>query len=195
MRIPNAVHQSRPWRIHEILSDFIVEDVWALPVHGGVEDAPRALGLVTTLDPAKAESRPARALWNLRRWLGSRFGWDDDAGMLPIPGTGEVSLAGRLPDDLRDTSSDMDFGRLPFKPLYRTDREMAAELSNHTVHGVMHLGWVDKGEGRYQAEMAVYVKPRGRFGAAYMAAIRPFRHWVVYPALMRQIGRAWSRAT
>jgi len=56
----------------------------------------------------------------------------------------------------------------------------------------MHLAWVEKGEGRYQGQMAVYVKPRGRFGAAYMALIRPFRRRVVYPALMRQIERAWN---
>ena len=35
-------------------------------------------------------------------------------------------------------------------PLFRTDNEFAAELSNQTVHGVMHLAWVDRGEGRYQ---------------------------------------------
>jgi hypothetical protein len=58
---------------------------------------------------------------------------------------------------------------------------------------VMHLGWVDQGEGRYQGQMGVYVKPRGRLGAAYMTLIRPFRHRVVYPALMRQIARAWKR--
>jgi hypothetical protein len=40
--------------------------------------------------------------------------------------------------------------------------------------------------------MAVYVKPRGRLGKGYMALIRPFRHWVVYPALLRQIERAWN---
>jgi len=26
-----------------------------------------------------------------------------------------------------------------------------------------------------------------------MAFIAPFRHWVVYPALLRQIERAWNR--
>jgi hypothetical protein len=81
---------------------------------------------------------------------------------------------------------------LPFTPLYRTDDEFAAEISNQTVHGVMHLAWVDQGEGRYHGQMAVYVKPRGRFGTAYMAFIKPFRHWVVYPALMRQFERAWA---
>jgi hypothetical protein len=40
--------------------------------------------------------------------------------------------------------------------------------------------------------MAVYVKPRGTFGRAYMALIKPFRYLIVYPALMRQFERAWS---
>jgi hypothetical protein len=44
----------------------------------------------------------------------------------------------------------------------------------------------------YHGQMGVYVKPRGRFGTAYMALIGPFRHLIVYPALMRQIKRAWD---
>ncbi|MEW9522140.1 fumarylacetoacetate hydrolase family protein [Streptomyces tubercidicus] len=35
------------------------------------------------------------------------------------------------------------------------------------------------------------VKPNGLFGKVYMAAIRPLRHLIVDPALMRMIGRAW----
>jgi hypothetical protein len=118
---------------------------------------------------------------------------DEAAGKLPIPGTSEISLAGRLPDELRDTAVDVDFGSLPFSPLYRTDVEFAAEVSNRTVHGVVHVAWAEQGDGRYQGQMAVYVKPRGRLGKGYMALIRPFRYWVVYPALMRQIDRAWTR--
>ena len=64
--------------------------------------------------------------------------------------------------------------------------EAAAEISNRTVHGVVHLGWVDRGEGRYQGEMAVYVKPRGAFGKGYMLLIKPFRHLIVYPAMLRE---------
>jgi len=56
----------------------------------------------------------------------------------------------------------------------------------------MHLAWVDRGEERYQGQMAVYVKPRGRLGKRYMTLIAPVRHWVVYPALMRQIEQAWN---
>jgi Protein of unknown function (DUF2867) len=35
------------------------------------------------------------------------------------------------------------------------------------------------------------VKPNGLFGKAYMAAIRPFRHLIVYPAAMREVERGW----
>jgi hypothetical protein len=203
MRLPNAAHESRPWRIREIARDFILEDVWELPVHGGAEDFQRLLDIAAASDPANAESLPTRVLWRVRDRLGSWFDLgrisapvdgdqDDASGKLPIPGTTEVSLAGRLPDDLRNTAADLGFGSLPFVPLYRTDVEFAAEVSNQTVHGVMHLAWVSQGEGRYQGQMAVYVKPRGPFGKGYMALIKPFRYWIVYPALMRQIERAWN---
>ena len=197
MRISNAVHASGPWRIREIVGDFTLEDVWALPVEGTEADRDRAFALVTRLDPTDSDSLPARALWALRDLLGRLFGLGRIAGgerpgALTIPGTTETSLRGRLPQDLRGTAKDVDFGRLPFDPLFRTDDEFAAEISNRTVHGVLHLAWVPEAHGRYRAQMAVYVKPRGRLGAAYMALIRPFRHLVVYPALMRQIERAWK---
>ena len=198
MRLPNAAHESLPWRIREIVPDFTLEDVWALPAHGGADDFARLLELGTSLDPANADSLPARALWRVRDRLGAWFDLgrisepDDGAGALPIPGTEQRSLAERLPDDLRNSPWDHDFGSLPFQPLYRTDTEAAAEVSNKTVHGVMHLGWVDQGGGRFQGQMAVYVKPRGRFGKAYMAFIKPFRYLIVYPALIRQVERRWD---
>ena len=203
-RLPNAAHESRPWRIREITSDFTLEDVWALPVQGGAEDFPVLLELMASSDPANAESLPTRFLWRLRDLLGRGFDLGrisapvdadrgDATGKLPIPGTNETSLAERLPDDLRGTAADLDFGSLPFVPLYRTEVEFAAEVSNRTVHGAMHLAWVDQGGGRYQGQMAVYVKPRGRLGEGYMALIKPFRYLIVYPALMRQTERMWNK--
>jgi hypothetical protein len=203
MRISNSEHESRPWRIREIAPDFTLEDVWALPAHGGVEDFQTLLELMASSDPGSVESLATRVLWSVRDRLGSWFDLgrisipidsrrDDAAGTLPIPSTNETSLIDRLPDDLRNTAADLQFGSLPFAPLYRTDVEFAAEVSNRTVHGVMHLAWVDQGEGRYQGQMAVYVKPRGLVGKGYMALIKPFRYWIVYPALMRQIERAWN---
>jgi Protein of unknown function (DUF2867) len=203
MRLPNATHESRPWRIREIAPDFVLEDVWALPAQGGADDFQTLLEMMASSDPAHAESAPTRILWRVRDRLGRWFSLgristaakgdrDDVAGRLPIPGTSETSLAERLPEELRDTASNLEFASLPFEPLYRTDVEFAAEISNRTVHGAMHLAWVDQGEGRYQGQMAVYVKPRGPFGRSYMALIKPFRHWIVYPALMRQTERTWK---
>ena len=155
-----------------------------------------------SLDFPGSTSLPTRVLWSTRDLLGRWFGLGrisvpiggtaDGAARLPIPNANETSLTDRLPDDLRDTAN-LDFGSTPFVPLYRTEDEYAAELSNRTVHAVLHLAWVDQGEGDYQGQMAVYVKPRGRFGRGYMAFIKPFRYLVVYPALMRHIEGAWKR--
>ena len=199
MRVPNEVQLARPWRIHALVTDFTLEDVWTLPlVGGGPDDFAAVVEMGTEFNPAEAESWPTRFLWKLRDRLGAWFSMGRisqgaaAADRLPIPGTDEFSVAERLPADLRGTADDVRFGHLPFVSLYRTADEFAAEVSNSTVHGVMHLAWVDRGDGRQQGQMAVYVKPRGRFGTAYMAFIKPFRYWIVYPALERQIERAWS---
>ena len=197
-RVANASHASLPWRIHEIVPDFTLEDVWVLPARGGAGDFDRLLALGTDLDPANADSRAARFLWRVRDRLGAWFDLgrisEPEGGndRLPIPGTEETTLADRLPPDLRAAEWDRDFGSLPFRPLFRTDTEAAAEISNRTVHGVMHLGWAETGDGEYQGRMAVYVKPRGRLGHAYMAFIKPFRYAIVYPALLRQFERRWD---
>ena len=39
--------------------------------------------------------------------------------------------------------------------------------------------------------MAVLGEANGLLGTVYLAAIRPFRHLIVYPAMMRAIERAW----
>lgn len=199
MKLPKAEHESRPWRIHDVVPDFRLEDVWALPTPGGPDDFQRLLDLMGSFDPSDADSRAARFLWAFRDRLGA---WLDlgeissavegrEVGELPIPGTGETSLIDRLPADLRGTG-DQSFIAVPFVPLYRADREAAAEISNKTVHGVVHLSWVEGDDGRYEGRMAVYVKPRGLFGRGYMALIKPFRYQVVYPALMRSLAKAWK---
>jgi hypothetical protein len=154
--------------------------------------------VIGSLDPTATDSSASRALFDLRHRLGRCLRWD--AGTrLPIPGSTETTLKDRLPRDLRSTADGLTLGSagldnlgVHFAPLYVTDRESAAETSNRTMHGVLHLGWVDAGGGRYQGQLAIYVKPRGALGHAYMALIRPFRYLVVYPALMREIEKAWK---
>jgi Protein of unknown function (DUF2867) len=188
MRLPDTAHTSRPWRIHELVPDFRLEDVWALPTPGGPDDFPRLVQQLASGDPAQSSSRAARTLWAIRWKVGELLGWDGtDAGR----DAERPTLRDRLPTDLREGPSGPTFDVAPFTSLYLLDDEWAAEIINRTVHGVMHIGWVPDQAGGYRGEMAVYVKPNGLFGNAYMAAIRPFRHLIVYPPLMREIERDW----
>lgn len=189
MRLPDSTQASQPWRIHEVVRDFRLEDVWALPTPGGPDDFPRLVRLAASFDPSRSTFGAVRALFAIRWKVGELLGWDaPDAGLDTRVG----SLRDRLPADLRETASRSEFEALPFSPLYVTDDELAAEIANRTVHGVMHIGWVPDGTGACRGQMAVYVKPNGLRGEAYLAAIKPFRHLIVYPAMLRDLGRRWS---
>jgi hypothetical protein len=191
MKLPNTAHTSRPWRIHELTPDFRLEDVWALPTPGGPDDFPRLVELIASGDTAQASSRAARTLWAIRWKVGELLGWDaPDAGI----GSRVPTLRDRLPADLRAGPSGPEFDTLPFTSLYMTDDEWAAEVANRTVHGILHLGWVPDEAGGYRGQMGVYVKPNGLLGNAYMAAIMPFRHRVVYPPMLRDLERDWAAA-
>jgi hypothetical protein len=192
MSLPNTAHSSKPWRIHELTADFRLEDVWALPTSGGPDDFPRLVRLIASGDPSQASSCAVRTLFAIRWKVGELLGWDGpDTGQDPTRPT----IRERLPVELRDTASGLDFDALPFTALYLIDDECAAEIVNRTVHGVLHIGWVLHHTGGYRGQMAVLVKPNGLLGTVYLAAIRPFRHLIVYPTLLRQIKREWRAGT
>jgi len=188
MRLPETAHTSRPWRIHELTRDFRVEDVWELPWRGGADDFGSLVEGFTSGDPSQDSPAVVRALFAIRWKLGELLGWDDPGSGI---GSRVPTLGDRLPANLRDGPSGPEFDGLPFKSLYLTDDEWAAEIANRTMHGVLHIGRVPDGTGGYRAHMAVLVKPNGLLGNLYMAAIKPFRHLIVYPSIMRQIEREW----
>ncbi|MBB4907447.1 DUF2867 domain-containing protein [Actinophytocola algeriensis] len=199
MKVSNDVLKTQRWIITDIVHDFDVEDVWALPIDGGADDFGAVIDLMSFIDFPESAPLPVRLLWGIRDLLGRMFGLGristsaDDAGVWPpVPGTGERSLLGRVPEELRNTATDSRLAGKPFRPLYLTGTEFADEISNRTMYGVMHLAWVDQGGGRYQGQMTVYVKPRGAVGKAYMAFIKPFRYAIIYPALMRYLERSWA---
>jgi Protein of unknown function (DUF2867) len=190
MRVANSVHRSRPWRIHEIAQEFRLEDVWELPTPGGAEDFPRLVRQMSSGEPGESSSRVARALWAIRWKLGELLDWDT-ADVVER----RASLREHLPDDLGESPRGPGFDAAPFTSLYLLDDEWAAEIVNRTVHGILHVGWVRDENGGYRGEMAVYVKPDGVLGTVYMAAIRPLRYLIVYPALLRQVEREWRAST
>lgn len=170
-----------------------VYDVWALPTPGGPCDF--QLLVRQFLDSSPSANLPplVRALFAIRWRLGEWLGWD---GPDVSVGSRVASLRERLDDELRALPAP-DPQEMPFTTVYLTDNEWAAELANKTVHCVLHLSWVpDPGlPGGFRGQMAVLVKPSGWWGRIYMAAIAPFRHFLVYPALMRGIGARWLERT
>jgi hypothetical protein len=186
MRLPNHAQTGRSWRVHELTQDFRLEDVWALPISGGAEDFHRLVNLIASGEASRGTSRSVRMLWAIRWKVGKLLGWDR-----PDARSGAPAVRDRLPADLRAAPSGPEFAAGRFTSLYLLDDEWAAEIANRTMRGVLHVGWVPDGKGGYRGQLAVYVKPNGVLGIGYLAAIRPFRQLMVYPQMLRQIGRTW----
>lgn len=83
-----------------------------------------------------------------------------------------------------------DRGGAGFVPIYQEPEEQLSRIENRTVTGFLHLSLVER-----RPRMAVYVRPHGRLGHAYMRLIEPFRRWVVYPSLLAAGRRAVERLT
>lgn len=197
MRLSNEAHQGYPWRIARIAPDFKLLDAWDLGVRGSRGDFSSFIDTMNALDLATSGPPAVRVLFRLRSKLGRWFkwndgGWDDGAIKLAIPGCTETTLSARLPEDLKDSVPVRQGKASKFRPLYHTDDEWAAELSNKTVHAIQHLVWIDEGGGHYRGQLGVYVKPRGWFGRFYLALIGPFRRAIVYPAGIARIKSIWQ---
>jgi hypothetical protein len=77
-----------------------------------------------------------------------------------------------------------------FRPVYAEAEEQLFRIENRTVVAFMHLSLADR-----RPRIAVYVRPKGRFGSLYMRLIEPFRHAVVYPGLLAAGRRAALRVS
>lgn len=189
MRISEDEHRKQPWRIHELASDFTVEDVWAYRTPGAREhDFGTMLTAMRTGAAFTKQPALVRFLFALRWRIGAILKWDDASDGVGVRVTG---LRERLPPDLRDAPRGFDNPAMPLQPVYELENEAARELANKTVHTVMHLGWVKGSGDDYELHMAVLVKPNGVLGRLYMLAIAPFRYLFVYPAITRQWENAW----
>ena len=179
MKSTPAAHRARPWRVHQVAADFDCIDVWRFDV-GDV-------GLEKFLDVFWRQMRVAETwkLSRLRLAIGRAMGWDEKPNSLPIPGCTETTVAARLDATERRDGEPSPMPAEGVKPIYRFEKDALYEISNDTVHALLHVGMVPGG-----AELAVYVKSRGLFTDFYMAAIWPFRHFVIYPALISRVERA-----
>jgi uncharacterized protein DUF2867 len=193
MRLADSEYLSRPWRLHEIAADFEVEDVWQLPTPGGPDDLARLVRSFALGDGSAIRGGGIVGFLFAVRWkLGAVLGWD-----APGSGLGDRvhSIRERLPRDLSDGPRGPDVTTVPFTSVFLTHDEWVAESANATVHALIHIGWVPDEAGVFRAQMTALVRPNGRGGRLYLALIAPLRRAVVYPRMLRAIGRRWQATT
>ena len=188
MRIDPSEFRARPLRVHEILHDVPLEDVWAIALSGG--GAGRTVQDLRDVMVAGLGAAPAvvQALFRMRSRLGTVFGWDEQR-----PAWNAESYADRLtPADRARSLVTPGTPDGSFRILYRFEDEQLNELRNATVHAFASLS-IRQTPGGYLAYLGVFVRPVHRFTRLYMGAITPFRRLVVYPAIIRQMQRAWAQ--
>jgi len=191
MRIPGQAHFAHPWRVHTLTPDFELIDAWRFDVRLDQHRDFDAF-LETYWDAIRAIERSRLA--RTRVVIGRLMGWDDVPNSRPIPGRAEHLVAERLDatDRARNRFAADERSPLPVakvRPVYLFDDEVLYEVSNDTVHALMHVSCA-RGAS---PELAVYIKSRGLFTRLYMAAIWPARHFIIYPSLTADVERRWRR--
>jgi hypothetical protein len=190
MKTHRQAHFAHRWRVHSLAADFELIDVWRFEVRPeGVRGFDAFLEAFWQAIHAVERSPLSR----MRVAIGRVFGWDAAPNSRPIPGCTEHLVAERL--DASDRSRTR-FGSdepspLPaakVSPVYRFDDEALWEVSNDTVHALLHVSCAPGSA----PELAVYIKSRGLFTRLYMAAIWPARHAIVYPLLISRVEEAFS---
>jgi hypothetical protein len=185
-----------PLRVHTLLADVPLHDVWAVDLPG-VRDGVTLCEFLRRAsqdgcDTADAEINRfppvARALFRLRFFLGRIFRLEAE----PKDALA-ASFASRLTAE--DRARSFVVSGTPeglFRVVYRFENEQLLEIQNRTVHAVALSALADRGDS-YRFYFAVYVRQRTWITPLYMGLIDPFRKWIIYPALLKKICATWSQ--
>jgi Protein of unknown function (DUF2867) len=190
IKISPQQHLKHPWQVHALCADFELEDVWRVPVELGAQHSLQIfMDQFKKTEAQLLKKGAAGWLFKLRLALGKLFGWDAH----PDPNR-EGSIRLRYAQQQGLTVLQLPHpGSGSFVPVYQLENEFLSEIENDTVHATLHFGRVPLRENVWGIQMAVQVKPKGWFGKGYMLLIKPFRLWVVYPAMMRSASKMWKQ--
>ena len=193
MRIDPEDLRHKPLRVHTFLADVPLHDVWAIRLEGG--GAGRTLPDFQALFSAESLQRAnllVRGLFRLRWELGRLFGWEREKDAIPassyVHRLGPKDRAGSL-----ETPGAMNSRLGPFRVVYAFENESLHEIINLTAHAFSLMAMEPAPHG-YTVYWAVYVKRVSWLTPVYMALIDPFRRFLVYPAVVRKLERAWREA-
>ena len=183
--LPPAEFEAQPLRVHTLLADVPLHDVWAVQLRGGgadwtMEDVQTLLkdGLARPPNAVLAGLAAVRVL------LGLVFSLDDQECTDPA-----ASYMHRLSEEDRARSL-----REPVANgfLYTFEREALVELVNCTVHAFIAMALEPAADGQRLA-VGIYVKQNRKITPYYMALIDPFRRLIVYLAVIEHMERHWAR--
>jgi hypothetical protein len=188
-RISPTEFHALPLRVHRLLADVPLHDVWAV-------DLPKHRDGVTLSEFLRRASQcgcnrlppVARALIRLRLFLGSIFRLEAEP---------KDALAASF--DIRLTPEDRARSFVVpgtpeglFRVVYRFENEQLLEIQNRTVHAAALSALAERSDG-YRFYFAVYVLQTTCITPFYMGLIDPFRRWIIYPALLNKIRATWGQ--
>jgi hypothetical protein len=187
-RVPEPAFRALPLYVHAILADVPLRDVTVVDLPGGGSGRTLAdLRQILQGNTPKPSGLIVKALFAVRRFLGRVFKWDA-AAALP----NAESYRDRVPQEIVQRSrTPLGSQRGSFETLYELETESLIEVRNATVHAFM-CSALEPTDAGYRLYWAVYVRPVSWFTPVYMAAIEPFRRFIVYPAVLRDVLRAWT---
>jgi hypothetical protein len=188
-RISSQEFLAQDFRVHGLLADVPLHDVWSLDLPGFSKGI--------TLREFRARTRkadtlgklswPTRILFRLRFVIGQILRLETEPR-----GSRQLYFANRLTAEDRAVSlvppGTSDGG---FRVVYCLENEILLEALNRTVHGALMSALQQTAAG-YRFYIAIYVRKVNWITPAYMALIDPFRRWIVYPAIVREIRRSWT---
>ena len=193
-KINKHEHLKQHLRVHALLSDFELEDVWQIPIALTSNQTLRLFIEHFNKSTTKIIDKGVVGfLFKLRLLLGKFLNLDDKKQRVNelIPGSIRHRYAYEEGLSFEDLPA-LNKGDLDFVPVYILENEHLTEIENKTVHAALHFSRVRIGESIWGIHMAVYVKPKGLLGKVYMLLIKPFRLWIVYPALMEMVKNEWE---
>lgn len=181
-----AQYASLDLRAHAIMAELAPYEVWTLDLPGG--GAGRTVADVRALALTAKPNMVVNGLFALRRLIGRVLDWDrddgDELGLFMNRLTEKDRVQSVVPCGSKDG---------PFTLLYLHSQEAMSEIRNKTVHAALVWALRPRSNG-YRLYWGVYVRPVGALTSMYMNAIKPFRHWLVYPSLLRRLLQAWCAA-
>lgn len=174
-----------PWR--DNIAPARLMDTHEVPLVGGpddptIEDLER---LLLSGEPTGL-AWPARVLFLTRDWLGRLFGWDGEKEKPTVP---KGSFYWKMSEEDKQASLRRPGDRLgPALILWNDPYSLCLEVLNATCQAFA-VGYVrDR-----KAYLSVFVIETKWWSKYYLAAIEPFRKYIVYPAGVKWVRETWQR--